>query len=153
MIASELASQKQRLDVLFDKAREIHDVEVQSHWCRYLCVLVSGYLENSVRSAYSEFARCRAQPPVASYVARQLGRFQNPSMEKILTVAGGFSTELQTRLQVATSGRLAESVNSIVGNRNNIAHGKSVSLTLHTLTQYYQGAFKVVQLIHDLCDE
>jgi hypothetical protein len=72
-------------------------------------------------------------------------------MEKILGVAGGFSPELRSQLQAATSGRLSESVNSIVGNRNNIAHGKDVSLTLHTLTQYYKDASEVVRLMQDLC--
>ncbi len=56
----EITRQRQRLDDLFQKAKNLPDAEAQSHWSRYLCVLVSGFLENSVRITYTEYARKRA---------------------------------------------------------------------------------------------
>ncbi len=64
----EIDRQRQRLDDLFSKARALPDAEMQSHWCRYLCVLVSGFVENAVRISYAELARKRSDPTVADFV-------------------------------------------------------------------------------------
>jgi len=143
----EITRQRQRLDDLFQKVRTFPDAEAQSHWSRYLCVLVSGFLENSVRITYTEYARKCANPSVADFVESRLRQFQNPKMGTILELAGGFSQEWRQRLEKDTTGQLSESVNSIVGNRHKIAHGESVGLTLHTLLQYYGDALKVVDLL------
>ena len=143
----EITRQRQRLDELFQKARTLPDAEVQSHWSRYLCVLVSGFLENSIRITYTEYARKRAHSSVADFVESRLRQFQNPKMGTILDLAGGFSQEWRQRLERDTDGRLSESINSIVGNRHKIAHGESVGLTLQTLVQYYGDALKVVDLL------
>jgi RiboL-PSP-HEPN len=147
----EITRQRQRLDDLFEKAKSLPDAEFQSHWSRYLCVLVSGFLENSVRITYTEYARRRANVSVADFVESRLRQFQNPKMGSILELAGGFSQEWKQRLENDTRGQLGESVNSIVGNRHKIAHGDSVGLSLHTLIQYYVDALKVVDLLRQQC--
>jgi hypothetical protein len=147
----EITRQRQWLDDLFQKARSLPDAEFQSHWSRYLCVLVSGFLENSVRITYAEYARKRADASVADFVESRLRQFQNPKMGTILDLAGGFSQEWKQQLEKDTNGRLGESVNSIVGNRHKIAHGESVGLTLHTLLQYYGDALRVVDLLRQQC--
>ena len=147
----EITRQRQRLDDLFEKAKSLPDAEIQSHWSRYLCVLVSGFIENSVRLTYAEYARVRANPPVADFVESRLRQVQNPKMGTILDVAGGFSQEWRMDLEKETRGRLAESVNSIVANRHKIAHGESVGLSLSVLMQYYGDAIKVIDLLRQQC--
>jgi HEPN superfamily RiboL-PSP-like protein len=147
----EINRQRQRLDDLFAKARLLPDAEMQSHWCRYLCVLVSGFVENAVRISYAELARKRADTAVADFVESRLRQFVNPRMGTILELAGGFSQEWKEKLAAATDGQLGESVNSIVGNRHKIAHGESVSLTLSSLTQYYRDAISVIELLRTHC--
>ena len=147
----EITRQRQRLDDLIQKARHLSDPETQSHWSRYLCVLVSGFLENSVRITYTEYARSRADASVADFVENRLRQFQNPKMGTIIELAGGFNQEWRKSLEIDTKGQLGESVNSIVNNRHKIAHGESVGLTLHTLIQYYSDAVKVVDLLRQQC--
>ncbi len=147
----EINRQRQRLDDLFAKTKLLPDAELQSHWCRYLCVLVSGFVENAVRISYVELARKRADPTIADFVESRLRQFQNPRMGTILELAGGFSQEWKEKLAQATEGQLSESVNSIVGNRHKIAHGESVTLTLSSLAQYYRDALKVVDLLRSQC--
>ena len=147
----EITRQRQRLDELFQKAKHLPDPEVQSHWSRYLCVLVSGFLENSVRITYTEYARNRSDLSVANFVESRLRQFQNPKMGAILDLAAGFNQDWKQRLENDTKGQLSESVNSIVGNRHKIAHGESVGLTLQTLNQYYADALRVVDLLRDQC--
>ena len=51
----ETVQAKDRLDYLFSRVNEFsEDLELQSHWARYLCVRVSGFIETSIRSILSE---------------------------------------------------------------------------------------------------
>ena len=143
--------QKQRLDDLFKAAASLADVEMQSHWSRYLCVLVSGFIENSVENCLSEYSRRGTNPYVANFVSAKLRNFQNPKMGAILDILGSFSPEWRAQVEAATQGQLSDSVNSIVGNRHKIAHGESVSLSLRSLAAYYQDAVKVVELLQRTC--
>jgi hypothetical protein len=54
----DLARQKQVLDELIAKTRNATggDVEMQSHWAKYLCVLVAGFLENALANCTGSIA-------------------------------------------------------------------------------------------------
>lgn len=148
----EIHQQRQRLDKLFEAARALSDAELQSHWSRYLCVLVSGFLENSIELCLGEYSRRRSEPPVSNYVATRLRGFQNPKMDKILELLECFNPEWKTQIDAATQGKLSDSVNSIVGNRHKIAHGESVSLSMSSLKAYYSDAKAVVDLLERTCE-
>lgn len=147
----EIVRYQQRLDALFEKVKDISDLELQSHWARYLCILVSGYLETSVRAIYGEYTSKRADENVANYVSSRLGSFQSPKMGNILELTRAFSRQWAEELENATEGELKESVDSIVANRHNIAHGRDVGISYVTIREYYQNAVKVVELIEDQC--
>lgn len=147
----EIVRYQQRLDALFEKVRDISDLELQSHWARYLCILVSGYLETSVRAIYGEYTSKRADKNVANYVSSRLGSFQSPKMGNILELTRAFSRQWAEELEVATEGELKGSVDSIVANRHNIAHGQDVGISYVTIREYYQNAVKVIELIEDQC--
>src|SRR5579864_7508463 len=106
--------QKQRLDELFEYARNLQEPELQSHWCRYLCILVSGFIENSVERCLADYSRRRSDDAVANFVNAKLRGFQNPKMGVILDLLGSFNHDWMVKLEDATSGRLGDSVNSIV---------------------------------------
>ncbi len=143
--------QKQRLDELFKAARNLPDIEMQSHWSRYLCVLVSGFLENSVELCLSEYSRSVSNPIVSNFVSARLRGFQNPKMSAILELFGSFNPNWRSQIESATQGQLSDSVNSIVGNRHKIAHGESVSLSLSALAAYYEDAATVIDLLQRTC--
>ena len=143
--------QKQRLDDLFNAVRTLPDVEMQSHWSRYLCVLVSGFLENSVELCLSEYSKRGTNVLVSNFVNAKLRDFQNPRMGIILDLFGSFNPDWKAQLEVATKGQLSESVNSIVTNRHKIAHGESVSLSMSRLAGYYKDAVTVIELLQKTC--
>jgi hypothetical protein len=143
--------QKQSLDELFKAARNLSDPEIQSHWSRYLCVLVSGFLENSVELCLSEYSNRVSNPVVSNFVSVKLRGFQNPKMGAILELFGSFNPDWKVQIEAATQGQLCDSVNSIVGNRHKIAHGESVSLSMSGITAYYDDAVAVVELLQRTC--
>lgn len=92
MRCAEARQNKQRLDALFSQVASFaSDIELQSHWARYLCILVSAFIETSLLAIYTEYANRRAQPDVASFVRSRLKGFQNPYMNKILDLTGAFN--------------------------------------------------------------
>lgn len=149
----EIVRREQRLDSLFARAgRAARDPELQSHWARYLCVLVSGFLETSIRTIFASYASARASTEVARFVTSQLGFLRNPKMGRILELVRAFSADWEEQLKAATEGEIQEAVNSIVSNRNHISHGRDVSLGLVGLQGYYKSAKKLVKLIEQMCD-
>ncbi|MBW4615321.1 MAG: hypothetical protein KME21_19005 [Desmonostoc vinosum HA7617-LM4] len=149
----EVMRAKQKLDNLFEKVNQLpDDIELKAHWARYLCILVSGFIENSVRAIYSQYAKNKAIPNIANFVERKLDDLQNPKMEKILQLTAAFSLEWESNLRNATEGELKDAINSIVANRNNIAHGQDVGITYATIKDYYEKAFKVIKMIENQCN-
>lgn len=149
---TEVSRFEQRLDSLFIKIGSIAtEMELQSHFARYLCVLSSGYLETSVRAILGEYAVTSSSPNVGRFVASRLKRIQNPNMTQILDVIGAFNPEWRNKMEAATEGALKAAVDSIVTNRNHIAHGKDVGIGYVTIKRYYERAKKVVQLLEEEC--
>lgn len=145
---------QKRLDTLFKHVALMADnPELQSHWARYLCILVSGFIEVAVRALYSGYAKNKAAPFVVNYVERSLERLQNPNMEKILSIAVSFSPEWEAELRSATDGELKDAVDSVVANRNSISHGQDVGLTYVRVSDYYKRVVRVLDLVERHCDQ
>ncbi len=152
MRSIEVVRYQQRLDNLFSKAGTLStDIEVQAHWARYLCVLVSGFIEMAVRETYSQYARNKAAPYVANFVDGRLRGFQNPNMERILQLTRLFSPQWEEHLRNSIEGEPKDAIDSIVANRNRIAHGEDVGITYVRIKSYYESAIKVVEVIEEQC--
>lgn len=147
----EIVRYQQRLDNLFKKTAGIADLETQAHWARYLCILCSGFLEVAVREIYKQYALNGSNAYVANYVQGRLKGFQNPNMEKILQVTRSFNPQWEDNLKALVDGELKDAVDSIVSNRNRIAHGDDVGITYATIKTYYDKAVKVVEALEVQC--
>lgn len=150
----EVHRMRTRLSNLFDKGKEKHiseDLELQSNWARYLCVLVSGFLEASVRTIYYEYTRTKAAPNVANYVDSQMSRFTNAKMDRILELTRSFSAVWADSLRVATQGRLKSSVDSVVDLRHKIAHGEPTGVSFSIISQYFTDVVRVIEIIEEQC--
>lgn len=144
---------EQRLNALFQKASALSgDLELQAHFACYLCVLVSGYLETAIAKIYSDYAERKGHPNLATYVNRQMTRFQNPNMTKVLAVVRDFNPAWAEDLKASTQGEIKDSVDSVVANRHRIAHGESVGVSLVYARQYYRGAVRLIDLIAEQCE-
>jgi len=143
---------KQRLDRLFQKIGAFsEDLELQAQWARYLCVLVAGFLETSIRAIYSEYARGCAAPNVASYVAARLAKFTNPNMEKVIQLTRSFNADWANGLEMRTEGEIKNAIDSIYNNRNLIAHGRDTGISYTSIHNYYQKAVTLIEMIEKQC--
>lgn len=155
MSDKEILRYKRQLDDLFTKVSTLDsDLEMQSHWARYLCIRVSGFLEVAVSIIYKKYAKDKAHPFVVNYVEKQLSSFQNPKMEKILNITRSFNPKWaeELELELGNNSEIKDSIDSIVDVRNKIAHGENVGITYTRIKRYYEIAFELVEFLEKQCN-
>jgi hypothetical protein len=149
---AEVTRLKQRLDATFQRVAGIgSDLELQSDFARYLCVLVSGYLERAVAELVLEHARRSGNPSLQRFVELNTRRFTNANAERLQNLLGSFDPDWRQTLESFLVDELKDAVDSIVNLRNTIAHGGSVGLTYQRISDYYARVQRVVDRIADLC--
>jgi hypothetical protein len=148
-MSNKLPIDRKILDSLYSRANDFDDPEIQSHWVKYLCILSSGHIENSIRHIYGRYAENKANQNIANYIQNNLRRFQNPKTQKIIDLTSAFNKEWGDQLKEFISEEMKDSINSIVGLKNAIAHGQSVSVTYSTLKKYWENTIKVLEFIEN----
>jgi hypothetical protein len=145
---------KKRLDATFDRCRKVGasgDLETQADFAKYLCVLVSGYLEKAVAELLLEHARRCGGPTLQKYVEATTKKFTNANAEKLKSLLGSFDSDWRLALDVILIDELKDAVDSVVSLRHAIAHGNTATVTYHRINDYYERVQKVVDHIAQLC--
>jgi HEPN superfamily RiboL-PSP-like protein len=150
--ASEVNRLRSSLKDAFSRARSLRndDAEIQSDLARYLCVLVSGFVEIAVAELAIEHCRSRSATSVLSYASAQLDRLQNVKAQKLVQIVGSFEKRWSTELSNFMEGGRKDALDSVVNLRNKIAHGESVSLSLGRMIQYFEKIDEIVVFVEAL---
>jgi hypothetical protein len=150
----ELNRQVQRIRSLIAITRDASDenIELQSHWAKYLCVLSAGLLENGLKEIYSEYAIRCTPAPIGQFIRSYLSGIQNPKSHKFLDIAKSFRPEWEESLcdYLDNDGR-REAINAIMDNRHKIAHGKDSDISIARLSDYLTLALQVLEFIEQQC--
>ena len=149
-----LSREVQRLNSLFERVSSAAsgDDNLQSHWARYLTVLVSGYLETAISEIYTEFAKRSASKPVSNFTGIHLARIQNPNSERFIVTAGSFKDDWRVNLvEFLNEGGRKEAIDSIINIRHIVAHGKDVGITIYRIKEYYRKSIEVLEFIEQQC--
>jgi len=128
------------------------DDELKSHWAQYLCVLTSGAIEQEVKEVFLGYAQNIWQPDAAfEYLKETTKRqFQNTGTRKIKELVKVINESWTNDIEALIS-KHGESINSIVNNRNKIAHGVNTDLTLDNLREYFNGTVEFLEGLKQIC--
>jgi hypothetical protein len=150
---AEVERQKQKLDATFSRASKLplDDAELLSDFARYLCVLVAGFLEQSVIELTLEHVRNHSQASVQGYAESRLRQFTTANAQRITDLMGTFDAGWRSDLDGYLVDERKAAVDSVVALRHNIAHGRFVGVTMTTIKEYYPRVKHVVDHIADLC--
>ena len=144
--------QKQRLDSIFALVDKLpYEEEILSHWARYLCVITSGFFETALRILLSEYSDARANPNIAKFAKHNIRRITNMNEEKVAQILGSFSDDWCKSFEKNLSDEQKGAIDSIYANRNSIAHGDQVGITIARVKEYHGHLIQVIQWIHDDC--
>lgn len=97
------------------------------------------------------YASSKSHPNVARYVATQTKRLTNLNQQKIVDLLGCFNSEWRSRAETAMTDRQKDAIDSVVANRHNVVHGRSVGISPIRIQSYYKDVLDVVALLEDLC--
>jgi len=151
---AEVSRLKSRLDATFNRGKSLAshaDLETQADFARYLCVLVSGYVEKSIAELVLEHSRHHAATTLQRYVESNTRRFANANCQRLKDLLGRFSPDWRARLDTVLVDEFKDAIDSLVALRHLIAHGGSASVTYRQIAEYYSRIQMVVEEIADLC--
>jgi len=149
---SEVFRLKQRLDATFARARQLgDDLEVKSDFAKYLCILVSGYLEKAIAELVLELSRHNAAPSVQRFVEYHTRHLTNVNATRLIQLLGTFDPDWGKNLDQYIADERKAALDSVVGLRNQIAHGESVGVTFARVKSYYERIQAVIDRVADLC--
>lgn len=131
------------------------DLEKQSHWAKYISVLTSGYLEQSIKEVLLDHSSRTASPRVARYIEQSWSRSQNMNTETICNLLNKFDGNWRSSFEdwlVADDNRKGW-INAVVDSRNKIAHGEesnTTGVTIHSVSERFRCACGLVDLVEGL---
>ena len=151
MRSPELTRRKDRIDNLIAEGRTLKD-EVQSHWARYLCVLISGFIDESVRETVHAYVRKRSHLYVQRFVDKRLRFPTSCNLKKIDDIIRDFFGEHPPDDWKRVTEEMRAAVDGIATNRNKIAHGGDVGLGFVVLKGYYKSVVGLVEVLEKTFD-
>lgn len=144
--------EQQRLDAVFTRVDSLpSETELRSDFARYLCVLVSGFLETAVAELLLEHSRRCAAPTIQRFVDSKTSGFTNANSEKLLQLLGSFDPEWRAAAEKLLQDEFKTAVDSVVSLRHGIAHGRNTGITYIRVKDYYDAVKEVVRGIADIC--
>ena len=150
--AQRVHASRTRLDSTFERvaAIPVDQIELRSDCSRYLCVLVSGFLETSVIALVVGYAQEKAQPRVARLAERKLSKTTNLNGEKLSQFIGHLDPDWETELRKYLADERKAALDSLVNLRHQVAHGSQPGVSLATVKEYYKAIGEIVEYLQDL---
>ena len=148
---AELARQRHQLDSTFSRAGNLHaDIELLSDFARYLCVLVSGYVEQTTIELLTEYARTHSDPRIQRHLERGLRQVTNLNTQRLIDLVGTLDPAWRTELEQFIVDEYKDALDGIVALRNSVAHGRYVGVTLSRAREYYVRVKRIIDRVADL---
>lgn len=155
-----IVEQEEKLQRLFSQAKNMQDIdevddEAKSAFVSYLCLRTSGYLETSIMTIVREYAEDSTRqefPHIATFVRNKLNFTFNPWPSEILKLLGQFNVEWKDCVRDEIRDQISDPVEALVRNRNKIAHGEDVNLSLMDMKTAFNHAIALVELVYAQCN-
>lgn len=145
-------SHRQRIEAVFARSIALsHDAELLADQARYLCVLVSGFIEKALSEIVLEHARRTGAPSLQRFVEMNTARFTNANSTRVLQLLGSFNPDWRNAVESILVDKYKDSFDSVVSLRHQIAHGSSVGITYVRIKNYFEAIVDVIERIQELC--
>lgn len=152
----EVLRHQNKIDYLFSKPATITDLEVLANWSKYLCVLSSGYIEESLRQILFSHCSVNASNSVNRYSVANIKRITNCKNSKIIDILRGFDDDWARQYEQEISRRsripneIKDAIDSVIINRHRIAHGQDIGIGINTIQNYFNNVKIAIQVVDDI---
>lgn len=128
------------------KAEEFgnNEPEIAAMLSSYLVVAIAGIFEDCVEHLFIERASKTKDDEIVSLVKALIGQtFRNPEYEKIKDLLSSLNPTYSGDLRSKIDNKNIDGLNSIVTNKNKVAHGEISNATIQDVKIYYENSKKV----------
>ena len=125
--------------------------EIASMMSSYLVVFISGIYEDCVEYLFIQRAGKNNDKEIESLVKTFIERqFRNPEYERIKELLGALDHKYKTEFRSKLDIKNIEGINSIVTNKNSVAHGEVSNATLNDINTYHNNAIKIFEELENI---
>lgn len=123
----------------------------KSYLAKFLVVFISGIYEESVETIINEMVHKLGKPEVSTFVENSIHiSFRNPNMNKIKELLSKFGNISWIQAIDSLPQDTKDAFDSICSNKNALAHGNPVTITLIDVLDYYSKSRVVIEKIDEL---
>lgn len=148
----EIQKRTQKIKRLFSFISSLPDNdEVRSHWARYLCVLVYGFMETGTTDILYQYSKAASNMNVSNFCKVALDRSNNINSENLTQITQCFSRDWANKLSIylQDNGR-KDSLNTISTNRHRIAHGLDTGITISQVNAHFIKCVEILEFLFGL---
>lgn len=151
MRIAELQRQADRLAAIASLAGSQADLQLQARLTEFLCIRTAGFVEQCVQHIYYDFTTRRAPTSVSSFVSKRLSRIQNVKSDRLRELIQDFDGDWLVAFDSFLTEEHKVALNSVIGNRNKIAHGENVSLGLVQMKLWLGKVLEIMEFLEGQC--
>jgi hypothetical protein len=146
------ASLKDALDAAFARASRIDlgEIELRADFARHLCVLVSGFIDQTIKNYTIEYVRKRSSETVTNHVSKSIVNLTNLKAEKLISHLLSFDSGWKPTLDTLIADERKAAIDSVVALRHGIAHGRPGDITIARMVSYYAEVNRVMDGVRSL---
>jgi hypothetical protein len=142
------------IDAKFKKARKFskNNPEIAAMLSSYLVVSISGVFEDCVEHLFIERVRTvTSDNEIVNLIKELIGqRFRNPNYKEIKGFLGYLDPNYERILDSKINEKNEFGLNSIVTNKNQVAHGGISNATIQDVETYYKDALKIFKELENI---
>jgi len=132
-------------------AEEVNDQKLASMLSSYLVVSISGTYEDCIEYLFIQRAGKNNDKEIQNLVKTLIDlHFRNPNYENIKKMVKALDSKYGTILRDKIADKNIEGINSIVTNKNNVAHGEVSNATIRDIKNYHKNALKIFKVLEEI---
>lgn len=134
------------LDSLKSKTENEEDVEVKSYLVKLLCVRTAGLLEVFLKTRISEYSKGKVPNEINRFLTLKFKDITNLKSSRFEDVLTSFSVVWGDKFRGYLNDHEQErtSLDSVIAQRHNIAHGQPSNIGSASMVQYYTDVKSIV---------
>jgi hypothetical protein len=122
----------------------------QAYLAKFLVVYICGIYEEIIETLINEMVSHNSNTEISNFIENNLKRyFRNPDIGAIKGLLGSFNDDWKSIIDQIPPKYLS-ALNSIVSNKNALAHGGVINITLNEILTYYNDSKLVIEEIDKL---
>ena len=122
----------------------------QSYFAKFLVVFICGIYEEAIETIINERMGRLNFPPVSKFIEKALRRwFRNPDISNIKKFVNDFDQSWGNAIdQLSQQSKTV--LDSIVQDKNSLAHGNTCNITLNDIVQFYRDSRVVIETLDNI---